>query len=166
MKYRLPEYVTILSISGIIIIIGNAINMFVRGDYSSFSVIPSGLIESIPGVLILLGIILAGVGLHLIMPEGPMKRFPIIGWITLVGVLLTIPQSPAAAQVVAYTGKVDLLVTATPVLAYAGISLGKDMDKLKQVGWKIAIVAFLVFGGTFLGSAVVGHTVLKMQGLI
>ncbi len=150
MKYRLPEYVTILSISGIIIIIGNAINMFVRGDYSSFSVIPSGLIESIPGVLILLGIILAGVGLHLIMPEGPMKRFPIIGWITLVGVLLTIPQSPAAAQVVAYTG----------------ISLGKDMDKLKQVGWKIAIVAFLVFGGTFLGSAVVGHTVLKMQGLI
>jgi len=154
MKPKLPDYLFILSITGIIITIGNA-----AGGHFGFA-------GSIPGVLILFGIIMCGVMIHLLMPEGPMRRFPVVGWITLVGVILTIPQSPVAAAIVEYTGRINLLVTATPVLAYAGISLGKDMGKLKQVGWKIAVVSFLVFGGTFLGSAVVGHTVLKMQGII
>lgn len=153
MKYKLPEYVFLLCLSGIMINIGNAFGYKVN------------VIESIPGILMLLGIILAGVIIHLVAP-GKLKSFPIIGWITLVGVLLTMPASPFSAVIVAETSKINLLATATPVLAYAGISLGKDMTKLKQVGWKIAVVAILVFAGTFMGSAVVAHTVLKLQGLI
>ncbi|MDL2259533.1 hypothetical protein LJB99_01465 [Deltaproteobacteria bacterium OttesenSCG-928-K17] len=153
MKYKLPDYIFLLCVSGIMINIGNAVGYKINA------------VESIPGILILLGIILAGVLIHLAMP-GKLKSFPIIGWITLVGVLLTVPGSPVSAYIVEQTSKINLLATATPVLAYAGISLGKDMAKLKQVGWKIALVAILVFGGTFLGSAVVAHTVLKLQGLI
>ncbi len=150
---KLTDYIVILCIAGTIIVLGNAIGF----DFS--------IAESIPGVLILLGIVLASVILHLILP-GPFKKFPIVGWITLVGVLVSMPASPVAAQVIEYTGKINLLTTATPVLAYAGISLGKDMAKLKEVGWKIAIVAVFVLAGTFLGSAVVSHTVLKIQGII
>lgn len=153
MKYKLPDYIFLLCVSGIMINVGNALGYKIN------------MVESIPGILILLGIILAGVAIHLAMP-GKLKSFPIIGWITLVGVLLTVPGSPVSAVIVEQTSKINLLATATPVLAYAGISLGKDMAKLKQVGWKIAVVAILVFGGTFLGSAVVAHTVLKLQGLI
>lgn len=150
---KIAEYILILCISGTIIVLGNSIGF----DFS--------IMESIPGILILFGIVLTSVILHLMLP-GSFKKFPIVGWITLVGVLVSMPASPVSEQVMEYTGRINLLTTATPVLAYAGISLGKDMGKLKKVGWKIAIVAIFVFAGTFLGSAIVAHTVLKIQGII
>ncbi len=153
MSYKLSDYVFLLAVSGIIINIGNSVGY-------NF-----GFMESLPGIAILFGIIMLGVLIHLVVP-GKLKTFPIIGWITLIGVGLTLPWSPTAAYVVEQTSKVNLLTTATPVLAYAGISLGKDMASLKRVGWKIAVVAILVFGGTFLGSAVVADFVLRLQGII
>ncbi len=65
-----------------------------------------------------------------------------------------------------YTNSVNFLGTTTPILAFAGIAVGTQVDRLKQLSWKLVVVAFAVFLGTFFGSAVVAEIVLKIQGLI
>ena len=104
MKYKLPEYVFLLCLSGIMINIGNAFGYKVN------------VIESIPGILMLWGIILPGVIITLVSPAS-LNSFPIIAWITLVAVLLTRPASPFSAVTVAGTSKINLRATATPVRA-------------------------------------------------
>ena len=62
--------------------------------------------------------------------------------------------------------KVNFLALTTPILAYAGVALGKDLDMLKKTGWRIVVVSFVVFIGTYIGSAVIAQVVLKMIGEI
>ena len=66
----------------------------------------------------------------------------------------------------AYIAKVNFLALTTPILAYAGIGIGKDMDAFLKSGWRIFIVACAVFFGTFLGSAIIAEVILKMLGQI
>ena len=54
----------------------------------------------------------------------------------------------------------------TPILAYAGIAIGKDLDDFKKQGVSIVIVSILTFIGTFVGSAVIAEVVLKVTGQI
>ena len=151
MKLSFSESILVLAVSGVIFNIGNAVGAKVN------------FMESLPGLLILFGIVAAGLALGRLVP---IRNFPDIGWMTLVGILVSMPLFPYSPQVLEHTGKINLLATATPVLAYAGIALGKDMGLLRKVGWKIAIVSIFVFIGTFVGSAVIAHLVLKLQGLI
>ncbi|MDO4786820.1 MAG: DUF340 domain-containing protein [Fretibacterium sp.] len=151
MKLNFAESFLVLVVSGIIINIGNAV-----GTRTNF-------MESVPGMLILLGVIVSGMAIGRLIP---IRNFPDIGWMTLVGIVISMPLFPYSPQVLEYTGKVNLLATATPVLSYAGIALAKDLGLLKEVGWKIAIVSVFVFIGTFVGSAVIAHVILKAQGII
>lgn len=144
------ETVLVLLISGAVMLVGNFVGY------------KTPMKDAVPGMLILFGVILAGLTLAKIVPV----KIPSIAWITLVGIVISAPFFPMSEQVVNYVSKVNLLATATPVLAYAGISLGKDLGAFKQIGWKIVVVSFAVFIGTYVGSAVIAHLVLKMQGII
>ncbi|MFB0823968.1 hypothetical protein ACEU07_01605 [Chromobacterium violaceum] len=51
------------------------------------------------------------------------------------------------------------------VLAYAGLALTKqEVTIFKRDGWRLMIVAMLVFGGTFLGSALVSDLLFALLG--
>ena len=139
-------------ITAAIVIIGNWVS-------SKFTVT---LLESIPGILILLGIAIAGTTLGKIMPG----NIPGVIYITLIGILLAVEGSPTAAYVNAAVGKIGLLPLATPVLAYAGVNIGKDWAEFKKIGWRGILVALCVMVGTFVGSAVIAHVILSAQGLI
>ncbi|MFR5602415.1 MAG: hypothetical protein ACLTKI_08810, partial [Lachnospiraceae bacterium] len=54
----------------------------------------------------------------------------------------------------------------TVILAIAGVSIGCKLDDIKKLSWKMVLVAFVVFAGTFFGSALVAQVILKAQGLI
>ncbi len=150
MKVSFMDSVVVMIISGFIIAIGNMVGYKVD------------IMASVPGLVYLFLIILAGVAMTKIIPW----KVPSIAYITLIGILVTIPAFPYSKIIVDATGKINLLATATPVLAYAGIALGKDMATLRKMGWKIVVVSIFVFTGTFVGSAVIAHFILKMQGLI
>ena len=62
--------------------------------------------------------------------------------------------------------KIGLLPLCTPILAYAGISLGKDFGTFKSQGIAIVCVALLTFVGTYVGSAVIAEVVLRLTGAI
>ncbi|PUU86296.1 MAG: hypothetical protein CI947_2516, partial [Halanaerobium sp.] len=76
------------------------------------------------------------------------------------------PFMPTADLFLKYTNEVNFLGTTTPILAFAGISVGNKIEKLKKLSWKVFIVAIAVFIGTYFGSAIVAHIVLKLQGII
>jgi hypothetical protein len=38
--------------------------------------------------------------------------------------------------------------------------------RIKELSWRLVLVAFCVFLGTFFGSAVIAQIVLKIQGII
>ncbi len=114
--------------------------------------------ESIPGLLVLLGIIAGGVFIAHIVPW---KGLPAVAYIVTLGCIVTIPGFPGAEQLTAWVSKINFVGLCTPILAYAGLAVGKDIGILRSQGWRIVLVGLFVFVGTFLGSAVIAELVLR-----
>lgn len=114
------------------------------------------------GMLILCLITLVGLIIEKIIPY----NIPAIIYISIIGLIISIPWSPIAQPVIYYTTRVDLVSLTTILLAYAGISMGKDLKDFKEIGIKGIIVTFCVITGTFLGSALIAQVVLMYTGVI
>lgn len=150
LKQKIIEWTLILLIFGITMMIGNVIGYEAAWDKSAI------------GMLILLAITVAGMALAEIIPV----KFPSIAYITLIAVIFSLPQVPGSAFVIEMTQSINLLAITTPILAYAGISIGRNWTDFTQLGWRSVFVAALVFLGTFLGSAIVAEIILRAQGLV
>jgi len=87
----------------------------------------------------------------------------IITVITLGG-LATVPGMPTAQWLTTVPASVDFLSVITLMLAAAGLSIGKDLPMLKEIGWKILPVGFVVIAATFLASTVIAQFVLGIIG--
>lgn len=122
----------------------------------------NSIIDALPGMIILLAISIAGV---LVAKYIPIK-IPAVAYIVVIGCIITYPSFPVAQLINAYMSKVSFLSLTAPILAYAGISIGKDLDVFAKTGWKIVVLACFVFMGTFLGSAIIAHIMLKITGQI
>ncbi|MDO4261014.1 MAG: hypothetical protein Q4C82_02955 [Eubacteriales bacterium] len=152
------EFVLILTITMVLVLIGNCINTVTDKNPDTFVSVLDGL----PGLLILFGIALAGLCVSRYTP-----KIPSIIWITLFGVLLAMPYNTLTGPFVAeQVNKIGLLPAATPVLAYAGVSIGKDWVEFKKIGWKGILISVLVMIGTYLGSALIAQAILTAQGII
>ena len=122
----------------------------------------NGIVDSIPGMLILIAICLLGVVMAKFIPGG----LPSVAYIVVIGCIVTYPEFPGAKIMNAYIAKVNFLALTTPILAYSGIGIGKDMDAFLKSGWRIFIVSCVVFVGTFVGSAIIAEIILRMLGQI
>ena len=88
---------------------------------------------------------------------------PSVAWISLVGILATLPWTPGSEWIVAQAKSVNFLALATPALAYAGFAIAKkEIEVAKHSGWKLALVACLVFLGTYAGSVLVAELILRL----
>ncbi len=134
--------------------------MVLIGNWIGYSVMP---FDALPGIITLTLISLAGLIIHQLVPY---KKIPSIAYIGILAFILTIPGVPGSEQIVAWTTDVNLLAIATPILAYAGISIGRSWDLFTKLGWKTIIVGMCVLLGSYLGSAVVADIILRMQGII
>lgn len=130
-----------LVLSGLLALLGDRI---ARG---------SSPLESLPGLLIMLGAVLVGVLLN----RATGKKIPAVCWVSLVAMALTSPLCPWAAQVGALTGKINFLSLITPMLTFAGLSIAKDMPAFRRLGWRIVVVSFAANAGTFLGATVIAQ---------
>lgn len=116
-----------------------------------------GPFDALPAMLILFACCVVGILLKRIIPF----NVPAIAWISIVAILISLPQFPFNAYVLEETAKLGVLQLLTPVLAYAGFAISQmEVDLFKKSGFKIAIVALLTFTGTFLGSALVAQIML------
>jgi NhaP-type Na+/H+ or K+/H+ antiporter len=129
------------------------------GNFVGYKIDP---ITAFPGMFILFLIVIVGLWITKIMPG----NLPAVVYVSLLGIILTMPWFPLGEKVAELTSQVNFLALTTPILGYAGLSMGKDLDSFKKHGLKIVIVAIFVFIGTYIGSAIIAQVVLKLTGQI
>ena len=110
------------------------------------------IIQSIPGLLILAVIAFVGMLLSKYIPGG----IPAAAWVVTLGCILTIPGVPGSDIVNGYVKNVGFVALCTPILAYA----------VAKTGWRIVILAIVVFVGTYIASAIIAQCILKALGQI
>lgn len=121
------------------------------------------ILDALPGMFILYVITMVG----LVVTKYAPFYLPSIAWISLVAILVTLPWIPGQEWLGGHLEKVDFLALATPVLAYAGLAITRnEVDTFAKSGWKIVVVALLVFLGSYVSSAAVAQVVLTLQGEI
>ncbi len=152
--------IKVLVLSGVFASFANAISTFKTGVYVS----P---LESLPGIALMIAMVLFALGLQQVIEKVCKIHLPSIVYISLTSVVASIPGfSPISELVLTEFNKVGLLPLCTPILAYAGIAIGKDLEDFKKQGVAIVCVAVFTFLGTFVGSAVIAQLVLRATGVI
>lgn len=119
----------------------------------------TGITQSLPGLLILGVISLIGYVLSYIVP---IKKITAVLWISFIAIFISSPISPVSEQVIFHVGNVSLMSVVTPILAYAGVLVGKDWAKFKELGLKAVIISIVVMAGTFLVSSLMGDFFMKI----
>ncbi|MDR0880453.1 MAG: hypothetical protein LBN09_07070 [Clostridioides sp.] len=136
---------------GVIILIGQRIS------------IGTSIILAIPGMIL---VIITAMAAMLVKDLFPKSLFPAFGFATIIGLLLSMPYSPTSKYFLEATNNVNFLAVTTPLLAFAGLSVGNKIDELKKMSWKIVIISLVVFTTIFFACASIANLVLKLQGKI
>ncbi|RAX16600.1 DUF3100 domain-containing protein [Pseudarthrobacter sp. AG30] len=122
------------------------------------SVAAKGLSLSIVlGYVILLALVLVSIGLAKVT-----RKISAIVFITTIGAYISSPWFFGAEALNAAVKTVDFLSIATVMLTLAGLSLGKDIPLLKNIGWKIIPVGLVAITASFLLSTVIAEFALGL----
>lgn len=157
---KMSDIMKILAITGIISLFANSVPRFAK--FGALEAFNKGFIEAIPGMLILIALAAGGMWLAKVLPGG----IPGAAYIVTIGCILTYPSMPCSAYISSAVGKVGFLQLCTPILAYAGIAIAKDLDVFAESSWRIVLISAVVFVGTYLGSAIIAQIILKSIGII
>ena len=84
--------------------------------------------NSLPGILVLSAITLVGYFLSYVVP---LKKISAVLWISIIAILLASPISPISDFVITSVDNLNINAIITPILAYAGIIIGKDWGAFK-----------------------------------
>ena len=147
---RYIEWIVLFILSGLGIGLANLVGFQV------------GFMDSLPGILILLVISLAGVVVSKLIP----LKLPIVAYVSIIGLLAASPICPAREFVIEAAGKINFTAPLTMVGAYAGISIGDQVKTFAKQGWKMILIGVFVMTGTFCGSALIAQVVMKLTGTI
>lgn len=118
--------------------------------------------ESSIGVLLLVVITAFGI---LVSHLPGFRILPMVFWVSIIAVVISLPGFPGGDWVIHYTKQVGFLHITTPVLAYCGLSLGKDIDAFKRLSWRIVPVALAVGAGSFICATVLAEIILHLEGI-
>ncbi|EMA37708.1 hypothetical protein [Halococcus hamelinensis] len=127
------------------------------GNWVGYGISP---VEAAPGMAL---IVVIGV-VSLLLGRFVPLELPSFAYAMVIAFLLSLPYSPVQATILSLTEPVNFLATTTPILAYAGLSVGSQVTQMRKVSWKLVVVAVFVFFGTFFGSALVAQAVMSIQG--
>lgn len=106
------------------------------------------------GLAVLVTIVLLAQGLN------RMTRLSTIIGVTTIGILISCPWSPLSGRLIDIMTPVDFLALTTPVLAFAGLGLGKDAPLMRRIGWRVIPVGLVSFAATFIASAAIAELAL------
>lgn len=90
------------------------------------------------------------------------RKIPAIIVVITLGAYLSSPASPVDAWLLDVSSSADFLTVITMMLAVAGLSMGKELPLLKQIGWKIIPVGIVVIVSTYLMSVLIAESVLQI----
>jgi MFS family permease len=111
----------------------------------------------VAGYGIMLALVLVSLGLAKVT-----KKISAIVFVTTIGAYISSPWFFGAEALNAAVKTVDFLSIATVMLTLAGLSLGKDIPLLKNIGWKIIPVGLVAITASFLLSTVIAEFALGL----
>ena len=149
-KEMINDYSKMIILSALLVLIGQWVGKGIS---------PS---EALPGMVLVTLVVITGLALKEFLPF----KFPAFAWVTLLALIFSLPAFPGSDVFMKLTNKVDFLSTTTPILAFAGISVGNKIDVLKKLSWKLVVIALIVFTSTYFGSALISQLILSLQGKI
>lgn len=120
----------------------------------------SNILEQIKIVLVIYGIVII---IHMVSIG---SKLPDLAKSTLVSFVLTLPISPIADFIVNAMSAYSFGLVGLPLLAFAGIAVGDQLEVFKKLSWKIVIVSFVVMASTYFGSAAISNIILSLKGMI
>ncbi|KTT50075.1 branched-chain amino acid ABC transporter permease, partial [Pseudomonas oryzihabitans] len=85
------------------------------------------------------------------------RKVPAVCWVSLVAMFLTSPWCPLAPQITAAHNAVGIMALITPMLAFAGLSIAKDIPAFRRLGWRIVVVSLTAGFGTFIGAVFIAE---------
>jgi hypothetical protein len=144
---RVPLWASLLIISGA----GLIVSIIAARNFT---------IDMIITYVIMAALVAGGIGLAT-LTRG---KVPAIITVITIGALAASPISPIAAWLTTTSNTVDFLALITVMLTIAGLSLGKDLPMLREIGWKIIPVGIVSIVASFLLSAVVAEFALGLWG--
>ena len=109
------------------------------------------------GYAIMLALVLVSIAL-----AKATRKISAIVFITTIGAYISSPWFFGAEALNAAVKTVDFLSIATVMLTLAGLSLGKDIPLLKNIGWKIIPVGLVAITASFLLSTVIAEFALGL----
>ncbi|MBL8257340.1 MAG: DUF3100 domain-containing protein [Pseudoxanthomonas mexicana] len=110
-------------------------------------------LQTLPGVTIMVGIVLAGLLLKQVVRKLPLMLFLAIG-----ATLVTIPGGwPLAGRAAELINQVQFMSITTTVLALAGFAVARKLPMFRRLGWRIVVVSLTAASGAFLGSATIAE---------
>ena len=147
---KIKRWAALLLVFSVIVAVGNVVGYH------------TGFVDSFIAMIIITFITLIGMSLERIIPV----HIPSIVYISIIGLLVAIPGMPTSEFVAHYVSQVELTTICTAFLAYVGISIGKDWEEFKRIGWKGVIIALIVISGSYLCSATIANITLFVTGMI
>ena len=110
-------------------------------------------LAGLPGMLLMLLAVVVGDALSTLTG----RKIPAVCWVSFAAMYATSPWCPWGAQLAELSARNDFLGVTTPMLAFAGLSIAKDLPAFRRLGWRIVLVSFVANAGTFLGATVVAQ---------
>lgn len=117
-----------------------------------------GFMESLPGMTWIVLFTLAGM---IVKPLVPID-LPDAAYISIIAILFSMPISPVSDMVIEQVNQINLLAICTPILAYAGVTVGKDWPAFKKIGYKGVIVSLIVIVGTVLSCVILSEIFFRI----
>ena len=147
---KLKDYIFILLVTGLYTVVANTFGY--NGDLAQGAV----------GILVIVAIAFFGVVIQM-LPG--FNKLPVVFWVSLTAVIVSIPSFPGGVWIVEQTKHINFLATTTPILAYGGLCLGKDLEAFKRLSWRIVPVAMAVASGSFLCATALAELMLHLEGI-
>jgi hypothetical protein len=140
-EFSIPERIVAWVATGAFALIGNCL---------AYKNAP---LDALPGLAVMLAILAVGYAAYRLTGS----RMPAVCWVSLTGMIATYPGVPYAAEIAALTGKINFLALTTPMLAFAGLSIAKDIPAFRRLGWPIIVTSLMANAGTFIGATLIAQ---------
>jgi hypothetical protein len=140
-ELSLPERTLVWIATGVFALVGN---------WLAYRNAP---LDALPGLAIMVAVVAAGYACYRLAGS----KIPAVCWVSLVGMIATYPGVPYATEIAALTGKINFLALTTPMLAFAGLSIAKDIPAFRLLGWPIVVTSLMANAGTFFGATVIAQ---------
>lgn len=169
-KDKWEERIVVLIMSGLFASVGNWISTMRAANTaisSGAAKVPAVYMpwDVLPGLAIMFVLVVLGCMIDDILRAYTKLKLPTILYISLLAILVGIPGfSPIASYFVAEVNKIGLLPLCTPILAFAGISLGKDIDGFRKQGIGIIMVALTTIIGIYVFGVLSSQFFLMLFG--